>query len=95
MIHQNAPHCKRQEMHFGRFYRKNRPYGIAPVTISVRTVHYLTLFISSGVYTVPEITSVLTPGLIPQAPVVVSCVYVAAGTVILPATLANMPVISS
>lgn len=36
--------------------------------------HYLTLFTSSGGYTVPEITSVLTPGLIPQAPVVVSCV---------------------
>ena len=65
---------KRQETLFARFYLKSRPYGIAAVTISVRAVHYLTLFTSSGGYTVPEITSVLTPGLIPQAPVVVSCV---------------------
>ena len=42
--------------------------------------------------TVPDITTVAVPGTTVQAPVVVSCVNAAAGTVILPASEANSPV---
>ncbi len=48
--------------------QKNRPYGITIAYISVRAAKYF-LICGDGSYTVPEITSVLTPGLIPHAPV--------------------------
>lgn len=49
----------------------------------------------SSYYTVPVITNVLTPGFVDHTPVTGSCVYVAAGTVICPATVENIPVVSS
>ena len=88
MIHQNAPHCKpvcALKSPLRDCYCHNLRKG-GPLS------HVIYL---SGNYTVPEITSVLTPGLIPQAPVVVSCVYVAAGTVIPPAVPVNNPVVVS
>lgn len=55
-----------------------------------------TYFTSRSVYfyTVPVITSVPTPGLEIQTPVVASCVKVPAGTVMLPAVVAKRPVVS-
>ena len=46
-------------------------------------------------YSVPVTVSVLAPGVVVQTPVVGSCVYVAAGTVTFPATVANWPVAAS
>lgn len=49
----------------------------------------------TGAYTVPVTISSLTPGVTAHAPVTGSWVYVAAGTVICPAVVANRPVVPS
>ena len=49
----------------------------------------------TGAYTVPVTISSLTPGVTAHAPVTGSWVYVAAGTVICPAVVANSPVVPS
>lgn len=46
-------------------------------------------------YTVPVTRTVAVPGVTVYAPVIGSCENVAAGTVILPGTVANSPVASS
>ena len=52
-------------------------------------------FASGDTYIVPVTTTVETPGVTVQAPVVGSCVIVAAGTVIAPGAVAKEPVASS
>ncbi len=53
------------------------------------------LSLAGASYTVPVTISSLTPGVTVHAPVTGSCVYVAAGTVICPAVVANRPVVPS
>ena len=50
---------------------------------------------ASLAYRVPVTVRVLEPGAVVQTPVAASCVYVAAGTVTFPATVAKRPVVAS